>query len=256
MKKYDAYLIDLDGTMYRGAEKIEEAVHFANYLVEQEIPHLYVTNNSTKTAGEVAEHLRSFGVKATEDHILTTAMATSQYLYERKPHAKVYVIGEDGLKKALIEKGFTITEEDPEIVIVGLDRQVTYEKLCIACLAVRNGALFISTNGDIALPTERGMQPGNGSITSVVTVSTQTEPIFIGKPETIMMEQALQLLNMKKEQAVMVGDFYETDILAGIRSGVDTLLVHTGVTSKEDLQTKEIQPTYSISSLAEWQFIK
>src|SRR5699024_4751920 len=120
------------------------------------IPHLYVTNNSTKTPQEVAEHLQSFGIQATKDHVLTTAMATAQYIYERQPNASVYAIGESGLKKALTDKGLTLTEENPDIVIVGLDREVTYEKLTIACLAVRQGALFISTNGDIALPTERG----------------------------------------------------------------------------------------------------
>jgi len=255
MKKYAAYLIDLDGTMYRGSEKIEEAVDFANELVEKNIPHLYVTNNSTKTPQEVAEHLQSFGIQATKDHVLTTAMATAQYIYERQPNASVYAIGESGLKKALTDKGLTLTEENPDIVIVGLDREVTYEKLTIACLAVRQGALFISTNGDIALPTERGMQPGNGSITSVVTVSTQTEPIFIGKPETVMMEQALELLQVTKEQALMIGDNYDTDILAGIRSDVDTLFVHTGVTTVEDLKTKKIQPTYSLPTLADWTFL-
>jgi 4-nitrophenyl phosphatase len=148
--------------------------------------------------------------------------------------------------------GFTFKSERPDYVVVGIDREINYEKLANACLAVRSGATFISTNADIALPTERGFLPGNGSITSVITVSTQIAPIFIGKPESIIMEQALAFLGTKKEETLMIGDYYDTDILAGIRTGMDTLLVHTGVTTKEQLSEKQIQPTYSINSLSEW----
>lgn len=119
-------------------------------------------------------------------------------------------------------------DENPDFVVVGLDRDITYEKLAKACLAVRNGATFISTNGDIAIPTERGLLPGNGSLTSVVAVSTGVDPIFIGKPESIIMEQALKVLGIEKNEALMVGDNYDTDILAGINAGMHTLLVHTG----------------------------
>ena len=135
---------------------------------------------------------------------------------------------------------------------MGIDRSINYEKLAIACLAVRNGAMFISTNGDIAIPTERGLLPGNGSLTSVVAVSTQTKPIFIGKPEKIIMEQALEVLGVPKEETLMIGDNYDTDIMAGMNAGIDTLLVHTGVTTKEMLQTYERRPTYVVDSLKEW----
>jgi 4-nitrophenyl phosphatase len=162
------------------------------------------------------------------------------------------VIGEEGIRSALEEKGITLQEEKPDFVVVGIDRGINYEKLALACLGVRNGATFISTNGDIAIPTERGLLPGNGSLTSVVTVSTQTQPIFIGKPESIIMEQALEVLGVSKEETLMVGDNYDTDIKAGMNAGLDTLLVHTGVTTKEILQQMEEQPTYVINTLDEW----
>ena len=129
---------------------------------------------------------------------------------------------------------------------------ITYEKLSVACLAVRNGATFISTNADIAIPTERGLLPGNGSLTSVVTVSTQTDPIFIGKPESIIMEQAMKVLGVSKEETLMVGDNYDTDIMAGMNAGIDTLLVHTGVTTREHLKGYDRKPTYTIDSLDQW----
>ncbi|PLR85223.1 TIGR01457 family HAD-type hydrolase [Bacillus sp. V33-4] len=253
MKKYKGYLIDLDGTMYKGTELIEEAAVFVKKLRDNGIPYLFVTNNSSRTPAQVAEKLTAFGIPAEENLVFTTSMATANYIYEQNSNASVYFIGEDGLRTALEEKGFALAGEDAEYVVVGLDRSVNYEKLAIGCLAVRNGATFISTNGDIALPTERGFLPGNGSITSVITVSTQTRPIFIGKPESIIMEQALKVIGTRMEETLMVGDNYDTDILAGINAGMDTLLVHTGVTTKELLKNCQQQPTHVVDSLDQWE---
>lgn len=254
MYKYKGYLIDLDGTMYRGSELIKEAAEFVNQLRERDIPYLFVTNNSSRTPAQVAEKLRKFTIPANEEQVFTTSLATANYIFEQKKDASVYVIGEEGIRKALEDKGFQFSEDNADYVVVGIDRSITYEKLTVACLAVRNGATFISTNGDIAIPTERGLLPGNGSLTSVITVSTQTRPIFIGKPEPIIMEQALQVLGTKKEETLMVGDNYDTDILAGMNAGLDTLLVHTGVTTKELLANYEKKPTYVVDSLDVWEF--
>ena len=253
MKKYQGYLIDLDGTMYRGTERIEAASDFVKKLNEENIPYLFVTNNSSRTPKQVADKLVSFDIPAQETLVFTTSMATANYIFEQKRDASVYVIGEEGLRTALAEKGFQFAEEHADYVVVGIDRDINYEKLAIACLAVRNGATFISTNADIALPTERGLLPGNGSLTSVITVSTQTKPIFIGKPESIIMEQALKVLGTPKEDTLMVGDYYDTDILAGMNTGLDTLLVHTGVTTKELLSGYDRKPTYAIDSLDQWE---
>lgn len=255
MKKYKGYLIDLDGTMYRGTELIKEAADFVNELIKLDVPYLFVTNNSSRTPEQVAEKLRSFSIPATEEQVFTTSMATANYIYEQKNEASVYVIGEEGIRTALADKGLKFAEEHADYVVVGIDRSISYEKLATACLAVRNGATFISTNGDIAIPTERGLLPGNGSLTSVITVSTQTQPIFIGKPESIIMEQALKVLGTKKSETLMVGDNYDTDILAGMNARMDTLLVHTGVTTKELLSSYEKKPTYVVDSLDHWNFL-
>ncbi|GGI15927.1 TIGR01457 family HAD-type hydrolase [Gottfriedia solisilvae] len=252
MKQYKGYLIDLDGTMYRGEEQIEEASRFIEALKEKGIPYLFVTNNSTRKPEQVADKLNRFNIPTTKEQVFTTSNATANYIKEQKENASVYMIGEEGLTFALEEVGLKITDDQPDFVVSGLDRDINYEKLAKACLAVRNGATFISTNGDIALPTERGLLPGNGSLTSVIAVSTTVKPIFIGKPESIIMEQALKVLGVPKEDTLMVGDYYDTDILAGINTGIDTLLVHTGVTTKEMLADYEKQPTYSVHSLEEW----
>jgi 4-nitrophenyl phosphatase len=254
MKKYKGYLIDLDGTMYKGTEKIAAASDFVKRLREHDIPYLFVTNNSSRTPAQVAEKLIGFDIPAEEQLVFTTSQATANYIYEQKKDASVFVIGEEGIRTAIEEKGLTFAGEDADFVVAGIDRSINYEKLTVACLAVRNGATFISTNGDIAIPTERGLLPGNGSLTAVITVSTQTNPIFIGKPESIIMEQALKVLGTSKEETLMVGDYYDTDILAGMNAGIDTLLVHTGVTTKEMLTGYEQKPTYSIDTLDQWEF--
>ena len=142
MKEYKGYLIDLDGTMYKGTELIAEARDFVIKLKEKGIPYLFVTNNSTKTPDKVAEKLEAFGIPATEEQVFTTSQATANYLHERKANASAYVIGGEGIRHALLEKGFTIEEEDTDFVVVGLDQEITYEKLAKACLNVRNGAFL------------------------------------------------------------------------------------------------------------------
>lgn len=252
MKQYHGYLIDLDGTMYRGSEVIQEAADFVNMLHSKNLPYLFITNNSSRTPLQVAQKLKDFGIAAEAEQVFTTSQATANYIYDENQDASIFVIGEEGIQQAIFEKGFKVGGEHADYVVIGIDRCITYEKLAVACLAVRNGAAFISTNSDIAIPTERGLMPGNGSLTSVIAVSTQIEPIFIGKPESIIMEQALKVLGTKKEETLMIGDNYDTDIMAGMNAGLDTLLVHTGVTTKELLKGYVRQPTYVLDSLADF----
>ena len=144
---YKGYLIDLDGTAYHGTRVINETLSFVKKLNAQGIPYLFLTNNSTKTPEMVAELLKEIGYPVTEEQVYTPSLATAQYIYDENPQAKVFMIGEIGLEKALLEKGLTITDNQPDYVVIGLDREINYEKLSLACLAIRNGATFISTNG-------------------------------------------------------------------------------------------------------------
>ena len=137
MKQYKGYLIDLDGTMYRGSEEIAEAAGFIEKLREREIPYLFVTNNSSRTPQQVAEKLRQFGIHAEDDQVFTTSMATANFIAERKADASIYVIGEEGIQTALTEKGFKLVEETPDFVVVGIDRSIDYEKLTKACLSCK-----------------------------------------------------------------------------------------------------------------------
>lgn len=253
MKKYKGYLIDLDGTMYRGNEPIEAAREFVSHLHNRKIPYVFVTNNSSEPQEGVSNKLNKMGIPANPEQVVTSSTATAIYLKGLKQGARCFVIGEAGLYTTLEMEGFELTDEPYcDYVIMGIDRNITYEKYARACLAVRNGAAFIATNSDTAIPTERGLLPGNGAMTSVISVSTGVMPAVIGKPEPIIMEAAVSKLALDKEKIAMIGDNYHTDIRAGINAGMDTIMVLTGVTQAEDLPGLEEKPTYHVESLREW----
>lgn len=252
MKKYSGYLLDLDGTMYAGTDVIEGAAEFIQYLADHNLPYLFVTNNASKRPDEVAEKLSGLGILARPENVVTSAMATASYIADEQPGATVYVIGGTGIRQALKDEGLVIKEDTHvDYVVIGLDVDINYEKLSIACLAVRNGAKFISTNPDTSIPTERGFLPGNGALTSVITVSTGVEPLFIGKPMPTIMNKAVEMIGLDKSELVMIGDLYMTDIMSGINSGIDTLHVQTGVSSYDQVMAEAVQPTYSVKNLLE-----
>ncbi|TPG69690.1 TIGR01457 family HAD-type hydrolase [Brevibacillus laterosporus] len=253
MKTYKGYLLDLDGTIYHGNRVIPEAVTFIEYLQETKTPYLYVTNNSSTTAEKVAERLSNMGLPTTADQVYTTSMATAKYLSEQKVQQKTYfALGEEGLFKAMEEAGYSFTEENPSYVIIGIDRTLTYEKVATAMRAIRNGATFIATNADPALPTEHGLMPGNGALVAAVATASAQRPIIIGKPEPIIIQYALEKLGTKPEETIIVGDNLHTDIQAGINSGIDTLLVLSGYSTLEDADKHDGPPTYVEQSLLTW----
>ncbi|ASF40273.1 MULTISPECIES: TIGR01457 family HAD-type hydrolase [Halobacillus] len=256
MSHYKAYLIDLDGTMYRGAKPVEGASEFVKYLETKHLPFMFLTNNSSKTAVQVADKLNDLGIPAHYEQIMTSSMATAIYISQQQGPSKVYVIGEQGLRDAMFKEGHELVDDNPDFVVIGIDHNINYEKLTKACLHVRNGAALISTNADRAIPTERGMVPGNGALTSVISVSTGTEPLFIGKPESIIMDQALARLGYDRDRVLMIGDNYHTDISAGINAGMDTLMVETGVSSFQEVKSYEKQPTYKYKNLIDWMIEK
>ncbi|MBL1227019.1 TIGR01457 family HAD-type hydrolase [Enterococcus sp. BWR-S5] len=250
---YKGYLIDLDGTIYLGKEIIPAGKRFVERLQQSEQPFLFVTNNTTKTPTAVAERLANeFDIHVPAATIYTASLATIDFMREENKGNRVYVIGESGLVDLILEAGFVWDEEAPDYVIVGLDTEITYEKFVKATLAIRNGAVFIGTNPDKNIPTERGLLPGAGSMIALVETAVQQAPIMIGKPNAVIMDEAVKVLGLKKNDVLMVGDNYETDIQAGIKNGIDTLLVLSGFTQKEDVPTLPVPATYTVESLDEW----
>ena len=254
MKDYQGYFIDLDGTTYKGTKRIPAAARFIKRLQDADKTVLFVNNNSTRTPEFVANNLReNHQINVTADNVYTTALATADYLDKvAGDRRRVYVVGESGLRKALEQRHFQLTDQQPDYVVVGLDSQVTYAKLETAVLLIRAGATFIGTNADSNLPNERGMVPGAGSLVKLVEYATQQKPIMIGKPEATIMKLALAKADLTRDQVVMVGDNYNTDIRAAINTGMDSLLVYTGLSTPEQVAKMAVQPTHTVKSLDEW----
>jgi 4-nitrophenyl phosphatase len=257
LNKYRGYFIDLDGTIYAGKKKIPAAKRFIERLQQNHIKFLFVTNNTTKMPSDVVKNLRdNHDIYVNVSNVYTAGLATADYVFqdaETNNYDKTaYVVGEKGLVTALNNRGFQITDKQPSYVIVGLNRKVTYDQLNQAVLLVRQGSILIGTNPDSNIPTEKGMQPGAGSLVKLVEYATQQDAILVGKPETVIMENALHKIGLKKDEVVMVGDNYMTDISAGINCGMDTLLVYTGLSTPEQVAHQEIKPTNEINSLDEW----
>ncbi|WP_317636586.1 TIGR01457 family HAD-type hydrolase [Xylocopilactobacillus apicola] len=255
--RYQGYLIDLDGTIYRGKEKIPSAVKFIKDLFENHLKFRLVTNNTTRTPEAIVDFLHVYHQIDVElSNIYTASKATAEYIARNKtvtcPH--VYVIGENGLKTELANYGFIYDELDPDYVVVGLDSDVTYHKLEIAALAIEKGAIFIGTNPDRAIPKEVGLVPSAGALIGLLQIATKVDPVIIGKPQTIMLDLISEDLNVAKENLVLFGDNYDTDILGGINFGIDTALVLTGVTKREDLKSVDKLPKFILDSLEEWHF--
>ncbi|MGE5702458.1 MAG: TIGR01457 family HAD-type hydrolase [Clostridia bacterium] len=253
MKPYRGFLLDLDGTIYRGNEPIPEAIRFMEQLRMRNIPYLYLTNNSSTSPEKVAQRLCGMGIPTKTEEVYTTSMAIGAYLTEHVPHgARIFAIGEEGLFQELQQAGYTITNDRPDCVVVGIDRAFSYEKLAVATKAIREGALFLATNQDAALPTEHGLVPGNGSLVAAVAVASGSSPIVVGKPESIIVDYALRRLGLGKSDTLIVGDNLQTDILAGHHSGVDSLLVLTGFSTAEDAAQTVHKPTYIADNLLTW----
>ncbi|HEQ1148861.1 TPA: TIGR01457 family HAD-type hydrolase [Streptococcus pyogenes] len=250
---YKGYLIDLDGTIYQGKNRIPAGERFIKRLQERGIPYLLVTNNTTRTPEMVQSMLANqFHIETSIETIYTATMATVDYMNDMNRGKTAYVIGETGLKSAIAAAGYVEELENPAYVVVGLDSQVTYEMLAIATLAIQKGALFIGTNPDLNIPTERGLMPGAGALNALLEAATRVKPVFIGKPNAIIMNKSLEVLGIQRSEAVMVGDNYLTDIMAGIQNDIATILVTTGFTRPEEVPTLPIQPDHALSSLDEW----
>lgn len=249
MRTYKAYCFDLDGTIYRGKAAIESAVQFVHHLQQQGIEPFYLTNNSSKTRETLQQMLAAIGIQAPLSHIYSSSLATAKYVATITDKQQVNVLGEQGIHSALLQEGLHITDEQTNVLVMGIDRKMTYEKLEKACHYVQNGAQLIATNGDIKFPTEAGFAPGNGSFVHLVANVTGVKPIFIGKPSPVMLQIVAQDHGFEKQQMVMVGDNYETDILCGIQFGCDTIHVNTGVTPTDIVKQQAQLPTYCVENL-------
>lgn len=245
-----ALVIDLDGTVYHGKTLIERADE-ALELLAKEYEILYLTNNSTRSRMEFAEKLASFGISCTKQQLITSGFAAAEYIKEYYPCSRVYVIGGDGLKQELVERDIALCEDDCDCVLVGLDTGFTYAKLRKALTLLLNGALFVATNTDPFLVTSEQVVPGAGSIVAAVETGSGKKPIVIGKPSAFITELILRHLQVQPHETLIVGDNLQTDILMGMKSGMQTALVLTGASKRSDIERLPFRPDYVFESIAD-----
>ena len=255
-------IIDMDGVLWHGSEAIPGLIVFFNTLKDLDISYILATNNASLTPAQYVTKLAKMGVSITEDKILTSGLATALFLSQEvnPKNTSVFVIGVDGATQPLLDLGFTLTglyevkdaqnpDKGADIVVCGKDETLSWHKLATATLNIRTGARFIGTNGDTTLPTEHGVTHGNGAILAGLEVATGVKPTIIGKPEPIMYQQALTLLGTTPEATVAIGDRLETDILGAVRTGIRSIMVLTGISSEEDLEASDYQPTWVMQDI-------
>lgn len=245
------YLVDMDGVIYRGGELIPGADQFFSALKEHQVPFLLLTNNSQRTRRDVVLKMGNLGIDVTEGNVFTCAIATARFLASQKPNGSAYVIGEGGLLNALHQNGYAINETNPDYVVIGEGRTLTFEMAEKALQLVLKGAKLIATNMDPNCPTVGGMRPGCGAIVAMLEAASGVKAFSVGKPNPIMMRMARKQLNLRTNEVTMIGDTMETDILGGLQMGYRTVLVFSGSTRPELLTHYPYQPTLAVNSLVD-----
>jgi NagD protein len=243
------YLIDMDGVLVRGNTLIPGANQFIERLKACGCKFLILTNNPLLTPADLAFRLRATGLEVTENNIFTSALATAQFLKRQKPNGKAFVIGESGLTSPIHNIGYIITDLDPDYVVLGETNAYNFEMITKAIRLIVRGARFIATNPDVSGPTEAGMVPACGAMAALIEKASGVSPFFVGKPNPLMMRMALNSLDVHSEETIMVGDRMDTDVIAGVTSGMETILVLSGVTRKEDVTRFPYQPTHVLDSV-------
>jgi 4-nitrophenyl phosphatase len=244
------YLVDLDGVVYHGDRVIPSAPGFFRFLRQRGIPFLLTTNNSTLGPPQYVEKLARMDIEIAETEVLASADATASYLQQQAPSgARVYVIGESGLKDAIAAAGLTLADTDAQYVVVGLDRELTFANLTVATRLLRSGAAFIGPNPDTTLPTDDGLIPGAGSFQALLTAATGIRPHIIGKPEPTMLLIGCERLGLAPAETAMIGDRLDTDIVGGQRAVMKTILVLTGVSTLHEAAAAVPPPDHVFADL-------
>jgi HAD superfamily hydrolase (TIGR01457 family) len=255
MKDIGGLLIDLDGTLFHGGVMIPGADKLIAGLRRADIPFLFVTNNSSRTPASVAAHLGGMGIEARPEEVCTSSLAAARYIAGESPEARVAILGEEGLIEACSEAGLTVVTESPQYVVQGIDRSFTYGSLARASRWIHEGARFVLTNPDLMLPSDDGVMPGAGSLGAAIEAASGVSPVVIGKPEAHLITYATAVLGITPEDAVVVGDNMRTDISAGKNAGCRTILVLTGLTTRDNYehyrQITGVTPDEIYSDLAE-----
>jgi NagD protein len=250
-REIKAWLMDMDGVLVHEEHAIPGAGDWIGGLREREIPFLVLTNNSIYTQRDLSARLRASGIDVPEERIWTSALATAGFLADQRPGGSAFVIGEAGLTTAMHNAGYTLTERDPDYVVVGETRTYSFQRITQAIRLIAGGARFIVTNPDATGPSVDGPMPAAGSFAAMLSKATGVDPYFVGKPNPLMMRSALNAIDAHSESTAMIGDRMDTDIISGIEAGLHTVLVLTGVTDRPDAERYPFRPSRILDSIAD-----
>lgn len=246
-----AFICDMDGVINRGKQLLPGAKEFVSWLKSEKKSFVFLTNSSAKTPSQLRENMLAMGIDVSEQHFSTSAMVTAQFLGRQSPGCRAFVIGEEGLTRALQAAGISLTREAPDYVVVGNTGRYDYRMMMEATRLVREGARLIGTNPDPYGPGDRGMIPGTGALVVPIEMASGSKAYYLGKPNPLMMRHALRQLDCCEEDAVIIGDRMDTDIIAGVETEIETVLVLSGVTSREDLKRFSYRPDYVLDSVGD-----
>jgi len=251
IKSKNSFLIDMDGVIYHGNKLLPGVIEFTDWLIKADKKFLFLTNSSERTPEELQEKLHRLGVKVPRDVFYTSALATAMFLNNQKPMGSAYIIGDAGLINALYNVGYTMNNVDPDYVVIGETHSYSYETVEKAINLVLKGARLIGTNPDLTGPGEHGIVPATKALISPVELSTGKKAYFIGKPNPLMMRNALKKISATREESIIIGDRMDTDIVAGIESDIDTVLVLSGITTREIIDHFPYRPRYVLNGIAD-----
>ena len=245
------FICDMDGVIYHGNRLLPGVKEFVEWLYRENKRFLFLTNSSERTPRELQQKLARMGLEVDESHFYTSALATAQFLKTQSPGCSAYVIGAPGLYNALYEAGVTVNDVDPDYVVVGETQNYNYESILHAVELINRGARLVGTNTDLTGPSERGIIPACRALIAPIELATGVSAYFVGKPNPLMMRTGLRLLGVHSEEAAIVGDRMDTDIIAGTESGLETVLVLSGVTSREDLKRYAYCPRHVLEGVGD-----
>ena len=243
--------MDMDGVLVHEERAIDGAARFVARLRERGLPFLVLTNNSIYTRRDLAARLAASGLQVDEDSIWTAALATARFLAEQRPGGSAYVIGEAGLTTALHEVGYVLAERNPDYVVLGETRSYSFERITRGIRLIAAGARFIAANPDTTGPSADGILPATGSVAALISKATGIEPYFVGKPNPLMMREALRVIEAHSESTAMIGDRMDTDVVAGMEAGLRTVLVLTGISTRETAERFPYRPSLIVESVAD-----
>lgn len=238
----EAFILDMDGVVYRGTRPLPGALEFVRWLQGMNKKFLFLTNSSEHTPRELSQKLARLGISVSEEHFYTSAQATAAFLASQKPGGSAFVIGEPGLVHALYQAGYTINDVNPDYVVVGETRSYNYDQLKRAVRLVLSGARLIGTNPDVTGPVEDGIVPATRALVAPIELATGVKAYFVGKPNPLMIRQAMQKLDARRQSTVIIGDRIDTDIRAGVEAGIETVLLLSGVSTESDLHKYAYRP--------------